>query len=131
MQKMDICTCKITLGGDNRQVVFRGPTRPMTYPEVDLMRYMHGDRFVTDVVVIKTVETTNSAELEALRTKYGKTAREAFPGTRPRLPLEAPADVPRDYIIDEPVSEAAGPAEPVPEEGHSSPAKRPRPAKVD
>lgn len=131
MQKMDLCTCKITLGGDARQVVFRDKTRPMTYPEVDLMRYMHGDRFVNDVTVIKTVETTNAAEVEALRVKYGKVAREAFPGSRPRLPLEAPGDVPRDYILDEPVGETAGPAEPVAEEGHTSPAKRPRPAKVD
>ena len=131
MQKMDLCTCKITLGGDRRQVVFRGPLRPMTYPEIDLMRYMHGDRYVEDVVVIKTVETTNAAEVEALRTKYGKSAREAFPGTRPRLPLEAPGDVPRNYILDEPVGENAGPAEPVPEEGYSSPAKRTRAVKVD
>ena len=129
MSKMDICTCKITLSGDKRQVVYRGPTKPMTYPEVNLMMFLHGDRFVEDVKVIKTVDTTNQAELEALRVKYGAQAREAFPGSRPRLPLEAPDDIPRDYIVeDDIVPEIA--AEPVPE-GHTSPAKRRRPAKVD
>ncbi len=128
MSKMDICTCKITLGGDGRQVVFRGPTNPITYPEVNLRMYMHGDRYVEDIKVIKTVETTNQAELENLRVKYGDSARAAFPGQRPRLPLEAPDDIPREPVE---TLEDVFAAEPVPEDTENSPAQRRRKPKSE
>ena len=128
MPKMDICTCMITLAGDARQKIYRGPTNPMSYPEVNLMMFMHGDRYVEDIKVIQTVETTNQAELENIRVKYGAVAREAFPGQRPRLPLEAPDDIPREIMSDEDIlTEGAAPEVP---EGETAPAKRRRPAKV-
>ena len=106
MSKMDICSCMITLKGDKRTVVYRGPTNPLTYPEVNLMMFMHGERFVTEIKVIKEVETTNTEELQNLRSKYGEVVTEAFPGGRPSLPLTAPHDIPRE-IIPEPEPELA------------------------
>lgn len=129
MSKMDICTCKITLNGDSRQVIYRGPTNPMTYPEVNLMMFLHGDRYVTDIKVIKTVETDNQSELHNLRVKYGDATHEAFPGQRPRLPLEAPDDIPREILPDEEVHDSGPAEELVPGEQHT-PHKRRRPAKV-
>jgi hypothetical protein len=128
MSKMDICTCAITLSGDGRTVVVRGPTNPMTYPEVNLMMFTHGDRYVSDIKVIKTVDTDNATELQNLRIKYGKAMKEAFPGQRPRLPLEAPDDIPREILPEGDVllpdtSNLISDAE-------NSPAKRRRPAKA-
>ena len=100
MSKMDICTCMITLSGDKRTVVYRGPTNPMTYPEINYMMFAHGERSVSDIKVIKQVETTNQEELQKLRLKYGDPFNEAFPGSRPKLPFEAPDDVPRDILPD-------------------------------
>lgn len=130
MSKMDICTCMITLAGDSRTKVFRGPNNPMTYPEVNLMMFMHGDRYVTDIKVIRETEMDNATELDRLRVKYGSVAYEAFPGQRPKLPFEAPDDIPRD-LIPEPETPEPEPEEEVVEEGaHTSPARRRRPAKV-
>lgn len=122
MSKMDICTCMVTLAGDARTVVARGVTNPMSYPEVDIMRFIHGDRAVNDVKVIKTVQTTNANELASIRLKYGAQAKEAFPGQRPRLPLEAPDDVERAYLPDVELTVDAAPE--IPEVGEISPAKR-------
>jgi len=137
------------LSGDNRTIIVRGPTRPMSWPEVNLMMHMHGERYVTDLKVVGEVETDNSQELENLRVTYGKIAHEAFPGSRPKLPMEAPDDIPRDIVLDEfgelldPYSQPYHAAEPIKSEGmqktnyrkaaeneHGSPARRRKPAKV-
>ena len=95
--KVDICTCMIQLAGDARTIVARGPGNPLSYPAVNLMMHMHGERYITDVKVIDSVDRTNAEELENLRVKYGSAAvGEAFPGRAPRLPFIAPDDVPRD-----------------------------------
>jgi hypothetical protein len=130
MSEMDICTCMIQLAGDSRTIVHRDRHNPLTYPEVNLMMFMHGDRYVTDIKVIDTIETDNSTELENLRVKYGKQAEEAFPGQRPRLPLKAPDDIPR---VELPPIEPYTPEnhkETTPEDAHNSPARRRKPMKV-
>ena len=120
----------ITLAGDGRQVIFRGPTNPMTYPEVNLMMFVHGDRYVNDIKVIGTRETTNSEELQDLRIKYGKSAHEAFPGQRPRLPLQAPDDIPRDIEPEFDPLASAPEKETVAAGEEAAPARRRKPRKI-
>lgn len=92
--KHDICVAMIQL--NEYTVVARGENNPIGYAEIEVLRFTLGERAVSDVEVIRVEETTNADVLEALRLKFGKdTINEAFPGTRPRLPLEAPGDVPR------------------------------------
>ena len=124
MSKMDICSCMITLKGDKRTVVYRGPTNPLTYPEVNLMMFMHGERFVTEIKVIKEVETTNTEELQNLRSKYGEVVTEAFPGGRPSLPLTAPHDIPREIIPEPELAEAMADEA----DGDEDPVRRRKPA---
>jgi hypothetical protein len=96
MSKLDICTAMVQL---NRfTTVYRGPTNPINYAEIEMLRFELGDRAVTDVQVIDVEDRDNAEVLESLRLKFGNDkVREAFPGSKPRLPMEAPSDVPR-YI---------------------------------
>ena len=94
MPKLDICTCKVAI--NEKTVVYRGENNPLNYAEVELLRFQVGERAISDLVVIRTEDRTNQEVLEGLRLKYGsRQVGEAFPGTRPRLPMEAPADEPR------------------------------------
>lgn len=94
MPKLDICTALVQL--NEYTVISRSETKPLNYAEVELLRFTLGERAIMDLKVIETVETTNQDVLDRLRERYGKdTVAEAFPGTRPRLPMEAPDDVPR------------------------------------
>ena len=92
MSKLDICTCVIKL--DDRTTVVRGEANPMTYAEVEMSFFQFGERAVQDIEVIGYRERDNSTVLEDLRLKYGtKLVANAFPGQRPRLPMEAPDDI--------------------------------------
>lgn len=103
MAKLDLCTCLVDL--NEYTTVARGEGNPLNYAEVELLRFTVGERAIRDLKVLKTVEATNQEVLEGLRLRYGKRqVSEAFPGTRPRLPMEAPSDVPR---LDEPPVSAA------------------------
>jgi hypothetical protein len=94
MQKHDLCTANFAI--NEYTTVHRSPEAPVSYAEIEYMRFVLGEDAVTDVEVVRTEETTTSAVHEALSLKFGKSkVAEAFPGTRPRLPLQAPADVPR------------------------------------
>ena len=94
MAKLDICTCLVDL--NEYTTIARGELNPMNYAEVELMRFMLGDRAIRDLKVLRTEEATNQDVLDGLRVRYSaRQVGEAFPGTRPRLPMEAPSDVPR------------------------------------
>ena len=93
MSKLDICTCTIRL--DDRTTVVRGITNPMNYVEVEMSLFQFGERAISDLNVIGYREKDNSEVLENLRIKYGaQLVAKAFPGQRPRLPMEAPDDIP-------------------------------------
>lgn len=97
MSEISLCTCSVRLGGDLRNVVHRGPTRPVTWPEIDCLMYIHGDDAVLDVKVIDKGDTTIAEEFERLTMRYGKAVTSAlFPGKRPAMVLKAPDSVPRD-----------------------------------
>ena len=91
MSKVDVCTCMIKR--DKYTTIHRDENRPMTYAQVEMMRFLFGDNNVTNVKVIGFREMTNQEQLVNLRLEYGvEEVGKAFPGTRPRLPLEAPDD---------------------------------------
>jgi hypothetical protein len=105
MQKQDLCTANIRI--NEYTVVHRSPENPVSYAEIEYLRFVLGENAITDLVVVRSEETTNNDVLQALRLKFtpGRVA-EAFPGTRPRLPLEAPGDVPRMNAAREPETPA-------------------------
>lgn len=120
MQKQDLCTANIRI--NEYTVIHRPPEDPVPYAEIEYLRFVLGEDAITEIVVVRSEETTNNDVLQALRLKFGASRlAEAFPGTRPRLPLEAPGDVPRMNAAREPkasASKASGkkPAAPEPED---------------
>jgi hypothetical protein len=80
--------CDIALGGDNQQVVRRHRGRPIAFPELPVLQFLHGEGAVTEVYVVGEFDATNDEVLDRLRVTYrGEVIKEVYPGTRPRLPL--------------------------------------------
>ena len=94
MSEISISTCTVNLAGDVRSVVTRGPTRPVTWPEVEVLMYVHGDDAVNNIEVIDKGDTTIAEEFDRLTARYGKDVTTAlFPGKRPAMVLKAPDSV--------------------------------------
>lgn len=94
MSEISICTCNVRLSGDIRNVVHRGVSRPVTWPEVEVLMHIHGTDAVHDIEVVDKGDTTIQEEFERLTMRYGvKVTRELFPGKRPAMQLKAPSDI--------------------------------------
>jgi hypothetical protein len=79
----------VALAGDEQQVIHRGEDSPVTYPEMLLLAYTHGDDAVSDAFELGRVDRENSEELDRLRRVYGKQpVLDVFPGAKPRLPTQ-------------------------------------------
>lgn len=87
MANFQVLECLVALGGDTMNVVHRGEDNPVTFPELMLLQYVHGEDAVTDAFELGTDERDNGSELDRLRITYGsKSVQDVFPGTKPRLP---------------------------------------------
>ena len=87
MSTFQLLSCDIALGGDILNVVARHAFIPVTYPEMLILRYLHGESAVTQVFEVGTVEREDAAERERLVETYGSVVREKlFPGMGQRLP---------------------------------------------
>src|SRR3954464_16009080 len=88
---MHMVTCKIILGGDNGQIVHRQEANPVSWPEVGVIQYTHGEESVFDIEVCGEVEATRAGEKARLAEIYGKSVLEAvYPGRAPVLEMEMP-----------------------------------------
>ena len=95
MPAFQLLRCMIGLGGDQGNQVYRDRTRPIAFPELPILQYIHGEEAVTEVHVVGTWDTTNEEVLLRLQTIYQpEVLKEVFPGARPRLPLGDPS-IPR------------------------------------
>lgn len=87
MAKFQMLECLVALAGDEGNIVHRSTDNPVTYPEMLLLQYIHGDDAVSDVFALGEEERDNQNELERLRTTYKAAAvKDVFPGANPRLP---------------------------------------------
>jgi hypothetical protein len=82
-----IVTCRIQVGGDPGTIVVRGKSRPVPYPEIALLRHLHGDTNVFDVEVCGLIpRSAGSVEKNRMATVYGKPAVEhVYPGGSPNI----------------------------------------------
>ena len=89
---MHFVSCKVRLAGNMAMEVVRDAFNPVSYPEVEVLRYLHGDDAVLDVSVIGEAEQTAREEKERLSLIYGTGVVETvFPGRNPSaLELEMP-----------------------------------------
>ena len=84
-----LVTAMVNIGGsaDRNTVVALEP--PVTYPELLVIKYLHGENSVTDVIDVGDLkeERGNDEERNRLRGKYGdELVKELFPGALSRLP---------------------------------------------
>jgi hypothetical protein len=89
---MDILGADIALGGDIKNVVRR---EDMIWPEVVLMRDIHGEASVTNLEVLGEEDRDEYQELERMRTRYGKRFVRVFGRSVTTLPYQPPAGIPR------------------------------------
>lgn len=88
---MHFVTCEIRLAGDMLNTVPRDTFRPVSWPEVEVLRLIHGDASIVDVKPFVRVEQSAKAEKERLRHIYGNEIVETvFPGRNPQMEMEAP-----------------------------------------
>lgn len=88
---MHFCVAMIAIEGDQQQTVWRDFFKPVSWPEIEMLRHLHGEDAVTDVVPFVRVEQSHKAERDRLALLYTeKYIQEIWPGRAPKFDLEAP-----------------------------------------
>ena len=82
-----IVTCKIQVGGDPGTIVVRGKSRPVPYPEIPILKHLHGETNVFDIEVCDLIRRdAGSIEKNRMATIYGQEAVEhVYPGRSPNI----------------------------------------------
>src|SRR5262245_53269515 len=92
---MDMCTAHIALGGDIGSIVVRDQFNPVSWPEVGVLQFIHGEEAVFNVKVIETFARHKGVEKERLKGIYGDGPVEMiYPGKSPMMEMHMPG--PRD-----------------------------------
>jgi len=86
---MHFCKCDVKIAGDLRNVVPRAEFNPVSWPEVEVLRAIHGDDAVENVVPFVDVKQTAKEEKERLRHLYGPVVDEVYPGKNPQIEMTA------------------------------------------
>lgn len=91
MAKMHLCTCFVALGGDTRNVVWRGESNAVSFPEVNILKAVHGPEAVQSVTAIDEVESDPVREKARLVAIYGGDVVERmYPGYAPMILMTMP-----------------------------------------
>ena len=69
---MHFCTALVQIAGDSQQVVYRDKYSPVSWPEVELLRNIHGDDAIYEVKPFVRVEQSSREERVRLVLRYGK-----------------------------------------------------------
>jgi hypothetical protein len=68
---MHFCKAVIALGEDRNNTVHRTEYSPISWPEVEVIRAMHGDSAVVEIIPFVSVPQTAKAERQRLAEIYG------------------------------------------------------------
>ena len=87
---MHFCTAMVMVAGDKDQIVFRDKFNPISWPEAELLRSIHGDDAVLELKPFVKVEQNPREERVRLILRYGKPyVDECFPGRGGNIITEA------------------------------------------
>lgn len=90
MADFQLLAARIQLAGSKDSVVYRGAHNPLSYPEILLMQFLHGDDAVDGVEEVGTLSMSNADLLHHLQMTYPLAAVDrVFPGARPNLPVRS------------------------------------------
>jgi hypothetical protein len=88
---MHFCHAEVRLAGDLRNLVVRDAFSPVSWPEIEVLRALHGHDAVENVKVVGEYKQSAKEEKERLRLIYGNNVLEdIFPGKNPQMELEMP-----------------------------------------
>ena len=66
--QFQLLTCHVALAGDITQVVHRHAHAPVTYPELIVLQFLHGETAVTEIFDCgRTEDRTAAEEIQRLR----------------------------------------------------------------
>lgn len=124
---MHFCRAMIAIAGDTEQIVYRDHYHPISWPEVQVLQYVHGETAVDRIEPFVRVEQSPRAERHRLAEIYGeKAVAEVYARSGP-TEMDAPkATLQHGLIWKNPIGgeletvEAAPPAAPVPTPAASS-----------
>jgi hypothetical protein len=88
---MHFCTAHIALGGDDRNILHRDEFSPVSWPEIEVIRVLHGDDSVTQIRPFVEVYQDPRAERNRLAGIYGDKPLEIrWGGRNAPTEMEAP-----------------------------------------
>ena len=95
---MDQLMADIAIGGDIKNVVHRAD---LTWPEVVLMRDIHGEAAVTNIEITGESPLDPRDEIERLRVRYGRKFVRVFGRSADRIPMTPPSSIARwDDVVE-------------------------------
>jgi hypothetical protein len=88
---MHFCMAQVMIAGDNQQVVHRGLFSPVSWPEIEILRFIHGEDAVTEVKPFARIDQRPRDERDRLVQIYGaEPVERCFPGRSTRdIEMEA------------------------------------------
>ena len=86
---MQLMKCHIAVGGDDLNVVVRDHDTAVTYPELLVIKALHGGENVREIEDAGDVDRDPAEERERLSMIYGREiVRQVFPGDHSPLPVQ-------------------------------------------
>lgn len=108
---MQLLSCHIAIAGDDNSIVVRDIDNPVTYPEMLVLKVLHGAEHVRHVEAIGEIERDSDEERSRLNELYGvSVVSQTFPGitslpehdpkVRTRKAKPAPAPEPEGDVFE-------------------------------
>ena len=92
---MHFCTARIALAGDTGQIAIRDRFSPVSWPELEVIKTLHGDDALLEVQPFVKVPQPPKAERDRLVLIYGEgVVQHIWGGTRPPTELDVPGSIP-------------------------------------
>jgi len=102
---MHFCRADIALGGDRNNIYTAGYYAPVSWPEILMLQYTHGDDAVDNVEPFVRVEQSPKDERRRLAEKYGEEAVIQIFARQPIHEMEAPrASLPKGLAWFSPIT---------------------------
>lgn len=95
--QFQLLTCQVALASDITQVVHRHEYCPVTYPELIVLQFLHGETAVTEIFDCgRTEDRTAGEEIQRLRDTYrNDVVDRLFPGHGITIPVDTERYRPR------------------------------------
>jgi hypothetical protein len=87
---MHFCRADIAIGGDRNNIFHAGEFSPVSWPEILLLQYVHGDDAIDQVEPFVQVPQSSKAERQRLIFKYGEPVVLEIFARQPINQMEAP-----------------------------------------